>query len=163
MNDLFGVVSFLGHGSDLLNGCVTTFDLYQEFQVRSSATCIDGSLVADDRQQRSLLLSCLLPRPETSVGIVAVIANKVFIFIRDLVHEQPQPLQCRQELVVAFKCGVQLGAVDHHAGLLVVAHLVERKRATDHVAGKALAPVCIGSLDLDAVVHGEYGSRCMLD
>jgi hypothetical protein len=37
MNDLFGVVPFLRHGSDLLSWLFTTFDLDQEFQARSSS------------------------------------------------------------------------------------------------------------------------------
>ena len=35
--DLFGVVSFLGHGSDLLIWLFTTLDLDQEFEARSPA------------------------------------------------------------------------------------------------------------------------------
>ena len=35
MNDLFGVVSFLWHGSDLLNWLFTTLDLDQETQAGS--------------------------------------------------------------------------------------------------------------------------------
>jgi hypothetical protein len=36
VNDLFGVVSFLRHGSDLLRWLFTTFDLDQLFQARST-------------------------------------------------------------------------------------------------------------------------------
>jgi len=34
VHDLFSVVSFLRHGSGLLNGCFITFDLDQEFQAK---------------------------------------------------------------------------------------------------------------------------------
>jgi len=42
------------------------------------------------------------------------------------------------ELAIAFQGSVQFGAVDDHAGLLVVAHLLEGERASDHITGKAL-------------------------
>ena len=35
VNDVLSIVSFLRHGSDLLNGCFTTFDLEQKYQARS--------------------------------------------------------------------------------------------------------------------------------
>ena len=73
----------------------------------------------------------------------------------DLVQEQP--LQCRHELVVAFQRGVQFGAVDDHAGLLIKAHLLERERAADHVASEALAAFGIGGLGTDAIVYRESG------
>jgi hypothetical protein len=38
VNDLFGVVPFLRHGSDLLRWLFTTFDLDQLFQARSNAS-----------------------------------------------------------------------------------------------------------------------------
>jgi hypothetical protein len=40
LNDLFGVVSFLRHGSDLLRWLFTTFNLDQIFGARSLARCL---------------------------------------------------------------------------------------------------------------------------
>ena len=42
----------------------------------------------------------------------------------------------------AFQSGVRFGAVDDHAGLLVVAHLLERERAANHVTGEPLPQKC---------------------
>jgi hypothetical protein len=63
----------------------------------------------------------------------------------DLVHLLNQPCPGglatgigRHELVVAFQCGVRFGAIDHHAGVRCIAHLLERERAADHVAAEPL-------------------------
>ncbi len=108
----------------------------------------------------SLPLFYLLARPERAVGVVAVVANEMFLLVGDVVHKQPQPYQCQHELVVAFKRGVQFGAIDDHAGLLIIAHLVECKRAANHVAGHALASFGIGGLAADAVV--QWSSAAVL-
>ena len=50
---------------------------------------------------------------------------------------------------------MQLGEIDDHARFTVISHLVECKRAADHVAGEALTSFGIGGLAADAVVHGE--------
>ena len=65
--------------------------------------------------------------------------------------------QSRHELVVAFQGGVQPGAVNDHARLLVVAHLLEGERTADHVASKALLAIGIVGFAADPVVHREAG------
>ena len=52
---------------------------------------------------------------------------------------------------------MQSGAVDDHAGLVVVAHLLESERAADHVAGKALPAFGVVGFAADPVVHREAG------
>jgi hypothetical protein len=52
---------------------------------------------------------------------------------------------------------VQFGAIDDHAGFTVVAHLVERKGAADHVAGEVLATFGAGGLGADAIVNRKSG------
>ena len=69
--------------------------------------------------------------------IVAVVADEMFVLVGDVVHQEPQPLEGRHQLVVALQCGMQFGTVDDYAGSCVVAHLLERERAADHVAGEA--------------------------
>ena len=51
--------------------------------------------------------------------------------------------------------GMQLGAIDDHAGLAVLAHLLERERAANHVAGEALPAFGIVGPSTDAVMHRE--------
>ncbi|MEJ2247761.1 MAG: hypothetical protein P8Y80_17065 [Acidobacteriota bacterium] len=74
-----------------------------------------------------------------------------------MVHEHAQPLERRHQLVVAFQGGVQLGAVDDHGGLLVVAHLLEGEGTANHVAGETLPAFGVGGFAADAVVHREAG------
>lgn len=81
----------------------------------------------------------------------------MLVFVGDVVDEQSQPLQCWHQQVVALQCSVQFGAVDHHAGLVVVAHLPECEGAADHVAGKALPAIGIVGFGADAVVDREAG------
>lgn len=50
---------------------------------------------------------------------------------------------------------MQFGAVDDHARFTVIAHLVECKRAADHVTGETLTAIGIGGFSADAVVHGK--------
>ena len=62
-------------------------------------------------------------------------------------------LQRRHELVVALYRGVQFGAIDVYAGILIIAYLVGCKRTADHVAGEPLTSFGIGGLAADAVVQ----------
>jgi hypothetical protein len=73
----------------------------------------------------------------------------------DLVHLLNQPCPGglatgigRHELVVAFQCGVRFGAIDNHAGVRCIAHLLERERVADHVAAEPLPALGI-------VGHGD--------
>jgi len=45
-----------------------------------------------------------------TVGVVAVIPYQMLVLVRDVVQEQPQPLQRRHELVVAFQLCLLLPA-----------------------------------------------------
>lgn len=68
---------------------------------------VDG-LFDDDGCRRVTDLFSQPSYTRRAVGIVAVIADQVLVLVGDVVHEQPQPLQCQHRLVVAFHGGMQL-------------------------------------------------------
>ena len=75
---------------------------------------------------------CVITIPDESsraprtARVLAVAAHQVFILDWDVVHQQS--FDGRHELVVAFQCGVRFGAIDDHAGVRCIAHLLERER-----------------------------------
>jgi len=94
------------------------------------------------------------------IGAAAASALERIDFVNLLNQPCPAGLALRvdwHQLVVAFQRRVQSGTVDDHAGVAVVAHLLESERATDHVAGKALPAVGVGGIAADPVVHREAG------
>ena len=63
----------------------------------------------------------------------------MFIFIGDVGEQQFQPLRGGQELEVAFQGGVEFGAVDDHARIVVIGHLLQGEGCSDHIAGEAFS------------------------
>lgn len=52
---------------------------------------------------------------------------------------------------------MRFGAADDHGGLGVIAHLGQRDRVVDHIAGEAPAPDRVVCLNADLVVNGKAG------
>jgi len=61
----------------------------------------------------------------------------MFVLARDVVEQESQPIERRQELLVAFQGGVHLGTVDEHGDLRVIDHIGRREGVADQIAGEA--------------------------
>ncbi len=66
-----------------------------------------GRFVGGDRRNDWLILFGQPSRAPQAVGVVAIVADQVYILVRDVVQERPQPCHGGHELLVAFQRGVQ--------------------------------------------------------
>ncbi len=67
--------------------------------------------------------------------------------------EEVLPGGSRHDLEIAFQGGMVPTAIDHHALLRLVLHLLKRKRIADHIAGQLAAPLRIVGTNTDCVIN----------
>ena len=75
---------------------------------------------------RSSITAC--GRVRRTVEVVAEVAHQVFISVGRVVHQQAQLFDGRNELVVAFQCGVRFWAIHRPAGFWCMAYLLGLNR-----------------------------------
>jgi len=113
---------------------------------------VDRPFIDDDGCRRVAGLFSQSSRAPRAVGIVAVVAVPKCSYLSGMWFMSMRSHFRAGINTFAFQGGVQLGAVDDHAGLLVVAHLLEGEGTANHVPGKTFPAFGVGGFAADPVV-----------